>query len=128
MSVFELGYRYLLPSINRRLVEKLCELGLMKIEIARKLKLSHSAISRYLAMQRGYFIDLTRFPDVEEMIAKLALTIKEKNLSIYDIQREILKIALYVLSRKYLCEYHAKISLDIELDKCNICPTIFHIS
>jgi len=128
MSVFELGYRYLLPSINRRLVEKLWELGLMKIEIARKLKLSHSAVSRYLSMQRGYFINLRRFPDVEEMIAKLALTIKEKNLSIYDIQKEILKIALYVLSRKYLCEYHAKISLGIEPDKCNICPTIFHIS
>lgn len=128
MSVFELGYRYLLPSINRRLVEKLRELGLMNVEIARKLKLSHSAISRYLLMQRGCFIDLTKFSDVEKMIAKLALMVKEEKPSVYDIQREILKIALYILSRKYICEYHAKISLDIEPDKCNICPTIFRIS
>ena len=44
ISIFEFGYRYLIPSIKRRLVEKLVEMGLTQSEIAEKMNLSASAI------------------------------------------------------------------------------------
>jgi len=40
ISIFEFGYRYLIPSIKRRLVE----MGLTQSEIAEKMNLSASAI------------------------------------------------------------------------------------
>ncbi|MBS7634873.1 hypothetical protein KEJ34_05185 [Candidatus Bathyarchaeota archaeon] len=45
MSAFEFGYKYVIPSIKRRLVEKLIEMGLTCREAARRMGLSASAAS-----------------------------------------------------------------------------------
>jgi len=47
LSVFEFSYRYVIPSVKRRLIEKLVEMGLKRKEAARKTGLSISAVSRY---------------------------------------------------------------------------------
>ncbi len=49
MSAFEFGYRYVIPSVKRRLVEKLVEMGLIRRKAARETGLSTSAGSRYLS-------------------------------------------------------------------------------
>ncbi|MEM2680741.1 MAG: transcriptional regulator, partial [Candidatus Bathyarchaeia archaeon] len=76
ISIFEFSYRYIIPSIKRRLVEKLVEIGVTRKEIAKKLDLSTSAISRYLSMERGTYINIAVYNDVDNAVNKLASLIK----------------------------------------------------
>ncbi|MEM2739445.1 MAG: helix-turn-helix domain-containing protein [Candidatus Bathyarchaeia archaeon] len=124
ISIFELGYRYVIPSIKRRLTEKLIEVGLTQREAARKLGLSISTVSRYLSMERGVFIDLASYSDVDKTVNDLALAVKDDSIDFYDIQIWIHRIAFYMLSRKYICKIHAKIDLGIDPDRCSICPKL----
>jgi predicted transcriptional regulator len=86
ISIFELGYRYLIPSIKRRLVERLIDIGLTRKEAARRLGLSVSAISRYLSMKRGAVIDLASHNNLDEAISKLAIAVRDNCMGFYDIQ------------------------------------------
>jgi len=50
ITVFELGYRYVIPSIRRRLVELLVEKhSLEEVEVAKLLSVSTSAASRNIS-------------------------------------------------------------------------------
>jgi len=124
ISIFEFGYRYLIPSIKRRLVEKLIDIGLTQKEVARKLGLSVSAVSRYLSMKRGATIDLASYSDLDEAISKLAIDIRDNRIDFHDIHLWIYRIAFYALSRRYMCRWHAKIDLNINPDLCFICPKL----
>lgn len=125
-SVFEIAYRYIIPYINRRLVEIMYQNKLSKIEIAKKLGITPSAVSRYLAKQRGAQIDLTKNKDVEQKILKIAQKIINKNPTTYEINRDITETTIYILSKKYICPIHKKIEPKINPTKCNICPQIFN--
>lgn len=122
ISIFELGYRYVIPSIKRRLTEKLIGMGLTRRGAAGKLGFSVSAISRYLSMERGVFVDVASYSDVDKAIEYLALAIKDDRVDFYDIQIWIHRIALYMLSRRYMCRMHAKLDLNIDPNRCSICP------
>ncbi|ABN69378.1 conserved hypothetical protein [Staphylothermus marinus F1] len=124
-SIFELAYRYIVPYINRRIVEIMYQHGLSEIEIARKLRITPSAVSRYLAKQRGVQIDLSRNIDVERKLEELAEKIIDKNPSIYEIYRDITSLTLYIMSKKYMCNIHKKLDPEIDPLKCNICPELF---
>lgn len=124
-SVFEFGYRYVIPSIRRRLIEKLVEMGLTRREAARKIGLSASAASRYLSMERGAYVNVAAHSDVDRAIGELAISIKEGRISYIDIQIQIHRIAIYALSRKYMCEDHVKVAPEISPKQCSICPTLF---
>lgn len=128
MDIFEIGYRYLIPSIKRMLVLELNETGLSQKEIAERMKISRSAVSRYLSMERGVYIDLSEFSDIKDMTKRLADKISQRKLDNYELQREILEIAIYALSHRYVCAFHESLDPEIDPRKCNICPTLFKTS
>lgn len=125
MSVFEFGYRYVIPSIKRRLVEKLVEMGLTRREAARRIGLSASAASRYLSMERGAYVNVAAHSDVDRAISELAASLRDNRIDSAGVQIQIHRIAIYALSRKYMCEDHAKIDLETNPKQCSICPTLF---
>lgn len=126
-DVFEIAYRYVMPSLRRALTEELYRRRLSKKEIANILALSHSLVSRYISNERGYLIELRQFEYVKELISRLADEIVSKNLSIYEINERLIKIAMYVMSKKYLCGFHSRIDPATDPVKCNICPNIFKL-
>ncbi|MEM4824032.1 MAG: transcriptional regulator [Zestosphaera sp.] len=128
-SVFELGYRYLVPSLKKRLAEIMNkELRMSEVEIARKLKITPSAVSRYLSSERGTAIDLTRFPDLDRELSKLAKDLIARDLDWLTIEARLLEISLLAMSRKYLCGLHHKLQPIIDPVKCRICPEFFSTS
>lgn len=125
-SVFELGYRYLLPSLKRRLTEIMSkELKMSEVRIAKKLSITPSAVSRYLSRERGTALDITRFSDLDRELSTLARDLATRDLDWTTIEIRLLKISLLAMSRKYLCELHYKLHPVVDPAKCRICPEIF---
>lgn len=125
-SVFELGYRYLLPSLKRRLAEIMNnELKMSEVEIAKKLKITPSAVSRYLSRERGTTIEVSRFPDIDRELTTLAKDLIAQDLDWLTIETRLLKISLLVMSKKYLCEFHYKLQPVIDPVRCRVCPEVF---
>jgi len=126
-SVFELGYRYLLPSLKRRLAEIMSsELRMSEVEIAKKLKMTPSAVSRYLRRERGATIDVARFPDIDKELAKLAKDLTTQDLNWLTIETRLLKISLLAMSKKYLCDLHHRLYPVVDPVNCRVCPEVFH--
>jgi len=77
-NVFDLGSRYLFPSLRRRLVEiRYREYGLNQMKIAGLLNITQSAVSRYLRMGRGGTFDVSRFGDIDARLRSLARRLVE---------------------------------------------------
>ncbi len=126
MDISELFYRYVFPSVRRRLVEILYrESGLSQEEVARKTYLTQSAVSRYLRGGRGGYIDLSKFRDIDEMLRKLAWELTENGMDEYALQYRLAKIAFEALGKGYICPYHGTIDPDVDLKRCNICKDLF---
>jgi len=104
---------------------ELKERGLSQKEIAKKMKTSRSAVSRYLSMERGAYIDLSEYQDIKNMVMRLADEISQGLLDEYKLQREILAIAIYAFSQRYICSFHETLDPEIDPKKCNICPSLF---
>ncbi|MEM1686705.1 MAG: transcriptional regulator [Ignisphaera sp.] len=124
-SVLELGSKYVVPAIRREVVLKLIKKGFMGVEIAKILKISPSLITRYINGERGTQIDLRRYRDIVERIENLVDKISSGEVDQYIIAKEIDRIAIYFMSRKYLCGIHKKLEPSIEPDKCSICLELF---
>ncbi|MEM1533073.1 MAG: transcriptional regulator [Desulfurococcaceae archaeon] len=124
-SPFELAYRYVEPSVKRRLVLKLIEKNIPPIEVSRKLNISPSLVTRYVKGDRGACLELSEYSDVEEMIEKLANDLLMSDMTKYNVQREVSRITMYVLSRKYVCSLHKVLERDVDLLQCNVCALIF---
>ncbi|MBO3769892.1 MAG: helix-turn-helix domain-containing protein [Thermoproteota archaeon] len=125
-DVFELTYRYVVPSVRRTLASKLVEKGMYEKEAAEILGLSRSAISRYLNSERGVLVKMTDFLDVTNLIESLAEKIIRGKIRGYRIQEEIDKIASYFMSKKYFCSMHEKINPTVDIVKCRICSKVFN--
>lgn len=121
---YELAYRYVIPHIQRKLVLALREKGLTNTEIARKLGITPSAVTRYLKGERGTAVDLSRFGDIEEMIGVLAEKIAKGAAGTYEVLAATTAVAAYALSRKYLCSYHALIDEGVDPRRCGVCPQV----
>lgn len=126
-SAFEIIYRYLLPSVKKSLAVELYNRKIPKKEIAELLDLSPSTVTRYIKGERGHLIDIREFTDVMEYMTKLADNIAKTKLDKYLIYEEITKIALYVMSKKYLCRYHKEVDPEVDILKCNICTKVFKV-
>lgn len=124
-DVFELAYRYVVPSVRRILAIKLVEKNMYEKEAAEILGLSRSAISRYLNSERGMLVKITDFLDVINLIENLAENIISRKFDSYRIHEEIARIASYFMSKKYFCKTHGKINPTIDIVKCRICPKVF---
>ncbi len=124
-DVFELAYRYVVPSIRNALARELVKKGMSRKNTAKLLNLSRSAVSRYLDDERGVFVKTTRFKDVQHMVRKLADDIVRTGMDEYTVQEEVSRIATYFLSRKYFCAKHKEINPNIDIARCRICKNVF---
>lgn len=124
-NAFEVASRYVYPSLRRRLVEVLYENGLKQTEIAELLHITQSAVSRYLNMDRGALIDVPRFPDIDSELRSFADEIIEKKPGEYEIHRRLVEITLKMLSKGYVCSFHAKIDPEVDPNTCKICIELF---
>ncbi len=124
-SVFEIAARHLHPALRRALARELWRRGLGVSEIARRTGLSKSLVSRYLSGERGGLIDPLGYPDVAAMIRDLADRVAENPPGPPAVEAELIRIALYMLSHRYLCGLHERIDPSIDPSKCNICPELF---
>ena len=125
ISVFELLSRYILPSLRRILVETLWMNGLSESDIARRLNISRSLVSRYIRGERGHRLEIRIEHDVVEKIREIALKILSNEIDHYGVEEELMRIAIKLLSEKKLCIYHKKLEPDIDIGKCRICPKLF---
>lgn len=124
-DVFELTYRYVVPSIRGMLTRELIKRGVLESRAAELLGLSRSAVSRYLNAERGSTIDMVQFKDVLRLIEKLAEDITYNEFDEYEVQEEITRIAAYFMSKKHFCKFHRKIDPKIDAARCRICPSVF---
>ncbi|MBO3842302.1 MAG: helix-turn-helix domain-containing protein [Candidatus Brockarchaeota archaeon] len=123
--MFELTYRYVVPSVRRALAGKLVEKGIRRREAAELLGLSRSAVSRYLNSERGVLIKIAGLEDVMNLVEKLAENIIQGEIDEYRVQEEIAKIATYFMSKKYFCRTHKKINPTMDIVRCRICSSVF---
>jgi len=125
VSAFEVASRYVYPSLRRRLVEHLREKGLKQTEIAELLHITQSAVSRYLRMDRGALIDVSRFEDIDGEIAELAEWIVSQRPGEYEIHAELVRISLDFLGKGYACTFHSKIDPEVNPRECRVCIELF---
>ncbi|MBS7634872.1 hypothetical protein KEJ34_05180 [Candidatus Bathyarchaeota archaeon] len=64
-------------------------------------------------MGRGAYINVVAHNDVDRAISELAASIRDNRLDFSGVQIQIHRIAIYALSRKYICDDHAKIDFEI---------------
>ena len=124
VNAFEVAARYVYPAVRRRIVEILREEGLSQEAIARLLHVTQSAVSRYLSMKRGYYIDLSRYPDVDGYLRRIATEILETEPDEYCVHALLVKATLVVLAKGYACSLHAKIDPSIDPRRCRVCIEI----
>ena len=125
VSAFEVASRYVYPSLRRRLVEHLREKGLKQTEIAEFLHITQSAVSRYLKMDRGALIDVSKFREIDEDLKNLADEIAEFRPSEYDIHMRLIEIAVKMLGKGYVCSFHARIDPEVNPAECRACLELF---
>ena len=126
ITALEVASRYVYPSVRRRLVEILYfDFKLNQVEIATILKLTQSAVSRYLQGNRGNFLNIKKFQDIDSEIKKLVERIVKKRLNAYDIHSELTRITLLLLSKGYGCAFHHQIDEDIDIKLCKTCLRLF---
>ncbi len=123
-DVFELGYRYVLPSIRRMLVLSLRERKLSQEEIARLVGLSQSAVSKYLNTKRGSNVDLQKHDDLRKEIEALADRVIG-GISEEDLSVSITILAFKSMAKGYVCEFHSEIDRTLNPKECNLCKKLF---
>lgn len=127
-NAFEVASRYVYPSLRRRLVEILREKGLKQVEIAELLHITQSAVSRYLGMDRGALVDVSRYPpDIDGELRSLVEEVIERKPDEYYIHRRLVEISLEMLGKGYVCSFHSKIDPP-EVnppEECRVCLELF---
>ncbi len=124
-DLFELGYRYVLPSIRRMLVISLKEMGITQMRIAQLLGITQSAVSKYLNMKRGSLVDLWRYEDVRSEVNRLAEEVM-RGLSNEELLTKMTILALKYMAKGYVCEFHSKIDPTVNPSSCGICNRLFY--
>ncbi|MEM2528039.1 MAG: helix-turn-helix domain-containing protein [Ignisphaera sp.] len=124
-SVLELGTRYVVPAVKREVVLGLMRRGFTGIEVAKLLGISPSLVSRYMNGERGAQIDLRRYGDVMGYIERLVDGIAGGQMDQYAIAREIDRMSMYFMAKKYLCSIHLRLEPYIDIARCSNCPELF---
>ncbi len=124
-DIFELGYRYVLPSIRRMLVVSLKEKGITQMKIAQLLGITQSAVSKYLNMKRGSLVDLWKYEDLRSEVSRLAEEVI-RGISEEELSTKIMSLALKSMAKGYVCEFHSKIDPTVNPSNCGLCNRLFH--
>lgn len=126
VSVFELGYRYALPSLRRRLASILLkEHKLAEKEVAKVMALDISTVSKYLSSQRGAMLDVSKVSWAELKLRELANIIAEGKCEAQEIEKELHRLTLNLMALKALCDIHREVDELVNADQCNLCPELF---
>ena len=123
-SVFTIADKYVYPSLRRLLVIRMRYKGIKPADIARLLGLSRSLVTRYLKGERGKYIDFSTYPEVVKTIDHIADYVISNKISNEEVIVVLSTLTLYVLARKYVCGFHAKVD-DVDPSTCDVCPKIF---
>ncbi|MEM0504207.1 MAG: hypothetical protein QW267_05880 [Sulfolobales archaeon] len=124
-NVYELSYKYVVPSIKRVLTLELLKKGFAEVEVAKLLGISKSLATRYVKGERGSILALHEHQQVKDLIRRLADKIASGTMNKYEVEFEVMKISASLLSSRYLCKYHKQLEPELKSIKCNICSTIF---
>ncbi len=122
---FHLLDKYVYPSLRRYLVSLLYSRGLSVSEISRITGYSKSLVTRYIKGERGGYIDVSRYPDIVGEIEKIIHDILFNKINQVEIEARLMKTAVDMMRKKYLCQYHELLDPSIDIGKCNICVKIF---
>ncbi|MCS7102908.1 MAG: hypothetical protein NZ992_03385 [Candidatus Korarchaeum sp.] len=121
-SPFYIADKYLIPSLYRLLSVKLRERGMLEVEIARLLRVSTAAVSRYLRLKRGSF-RVEETGEATKMVDELVEAIvKGKKISVDE---EVHVIASKLMEKKLLCDLHRSVYSSLDPAACRICSRIF---
>ncbi|HHI01144.1 MAG TPA: transcriptional regulator, partial [Thermococcus litoralis] len=101
------------------------EKGLNQMQVAKLLYITQSAVSRYLRMNRGALVDVEKFPDIDNKLKGLAETIVKEKPDEYYIHGELVKIAIEMLGKGYVCSFHSKVDPEIDPKLCRVCIETF---
>lgn len=123
-SIFEFAAKHIEPSLKKTLVLKLLERNIDKTYISKCLDISPPLVTRYVKGERGLH-DLSVISEVNEALEELAIKIAERKLCGLDVYKEIARLTIYVLYKKYACGIHYLATRDVNPATCNICQTLF---
>lgn len=126
LTPYEIIVKTALPAIRSMLAENLTfKYNLKQKEIAELMHLTQAAVSYYLTKSRGKYTDYLRSDeDIAVKIDKLAYKLYRQKLSSQELAMEINKLIMYIIRKKYLCDYHNLLEPETNEEECNICDDI----
>jgi predicted transcriptional regulator len=123
-SLFEFVAKHVEPSVKRALVKKLLDRGVDRSTISRCIGVSQSLITRYIRGERGLH-DFTAIREVDEILERLASRVASGELCGLPAYVEVVRVVMYILSKKYVCGIHYVVERAVDPAKCNICSRLF---
>ena len=118
----EVVSKYLLPAARALIARKLIEKhGFTQVEAASKLGLTQSAMSRYIALERGQKIK--NIKEVKQLIEDIAKNITKSQLSQEEAILKLCGICTAFRKSGALCDFH-KHTVPTLSKKCRICYEI----
>jgi len=119
----EIVSRYVLPTVRALVAERLLDKsGLTQMDAALKVGLTQSAMSRYLASERGRRIKMA--PHVRNLVNSMAEGISKNKLSHEEILERMCHICITLRKSGGLCEFHRRIVPSLS-KTCEICSRTF---
>ncbi|MEZ0394167.1 MAG: helix-turn-helix domain-containing protein [Desulfurococcaceae archaeon] len=122
-SPFELAYRYVEPALRREVARKLADLGMPRIEIARRLGVSPAAVTKYLNGEDHARLALGReeVAELEELVEGISAGLAGPE----DVEGRLARLALKVMASGGACALHAEIDPEVDPSRCRICRVTF---
>ncbi len=125
-NIFELIYRYVYPSIKKRLAEIMYrEYNLSQTQISKLLYTDQSTIAKYLSGERGKYIDLHRYRELEKIFHEYIEWILKTRPDEYLLNKQLAKLTLGIMGKGYICPYHRELDDELEISRCTICLDLF---
>lgn len=95
---------YIIPGIRAELSKELFKLGMNQKSISEALEITQPAVSQYLTDKRGNEIEFN--DEIKEMVAELAVDLRDGNVSNIGIIPRICQICKKVKTDDILCFLH----------------------
>jgi predicted transcriptional regulator len=118
--------KYLLPTVRSIIMKQLIEdYGLKKNEVAKRMFISPSAVTRYLVGDRGsHFTSVLKDSDeLMKIIKDISNNIANQKNLIPDLTEEICDLCNIVRKEGLMCDLHNADYSESELKECGICLT-----
>ncbi len=125
VNPFDFAGKHVMPVLKKRLVDILYrDYSLTQVRISELTGMSQATISKYVDGYRGVSKVIVLPPHVEARIRELALKVKEGRVRGIEVEFQLTKLVLEMLSSGLLCKYHALID-NKDVATCRICLTLF---